>query len=79
MSENPGNSPYVMKNRLNIFKNNPICTKNNLEKMRRVQSMIEQMLWNSIRLTLGSLGKSIGLCKLHMDQSKEISLDLDVI
>ena len=40
--KNPGNSPYVMKNRLNIFKNNPICTKHNLEKMRRVQSMIEQ-------------------------------------
>ena len=42
--KNPGNSPYVMKNRLNIFKNNPIYTMHNLEIMRRVQSMIEQML-----------------------------------
>ena len=36
--ENSGNSPYVMKNRLNIFKNNPICTKHNLEKMRRAST-----------------------------------------
>ena len=85
-SKNPGNSPYVMKNRLNIFKNNPICTKHNLEKMRRASTKYDwTMLWNSIRLTLGSFGKSMGqfyhkkLCKLHMDQSKEISLDLDVI